>query len=127
MGKFKKITLPKASPVLYSDGIIFGNVLSVSGMLPTDAQGQLVGKGDISAQAEQVFQNIKAVLDEAGATFEDVVKLNIYLKDIGHRTQLGPIRVKYFGDHKPSSTLVAIADLANPDALLEIEVLAYLP
>jgi 2-iminobutanoate/2-iminopropanoate deaminase len=126
MSKVKKITFPKPVPVLFSDGIIFGDILSVSGMLPTDTQGQLIGKNDITLQTEQVFQNIKAVLDAAGASFEDVVKLTIYLRDIRHRTDLAPIRQKYFGDHKPSSTLVAVSGLANPDALLEIEALVYL-
>ncbi|TBL75256.1 RidA family protein [Paenibacillus thalictri] len=101
-------------------------VLLISGMLPTGGDGQLVGKGDPTAQAEQVFQNIGAVLSAAGATFADVVKLNIYLTDIGLRSAIAPVREACFGQNKPASTLQEISRLAHPDALLEVEAIAYL-
>jgi 2-iminobutanoate/2-iminopropanoate deaminase len=111
---------------LYSDGIIFGNILWISGMLPIDSKGDIVGKGDAALQAEQVFQNIYAVLERVHLAFNDVVKLFIYLKNIDDRAGLTLVRKSCFGDNLPASTLVEISSLAHPDALLEIEAVAYL-
>lgn len=126
MKTITRIQLPKKQAVLYSDGVLFENVLLISGMLPTDSDGQIVGLGDAAAQAEQVFKNIEAVLLEAGGSFSDIVKLNIYLTNIEDRSVISPVRQKYFGHDTPASTLLEISRLAHPDALLEIEAMAYL-
>jgi len=110
----------------YTDAVIFDNVLWISGMLGVDVSGKIVGKGDVIAQTEQVFKNIKTILDETNATFSDVVRVMVYLVDVNHRGLINPVRQKYFGDAKPVSTLVEISALADPDALIEIEVVAYL-
>ncbi len=128
MGKIERIQLPRSGTAtpMYSDAVRFGDNLSISGLLPIDEAGNLVGKDDAAAQTEQIFKNMKTVLDAAGATFEQVVKVNIYLVDIKYRGDIAPIRQKYFGDQKPSSTLVEVSRFAHPDALLEIEALVYL-
>ena len=110
----------------YTDGVKAGNTLWVSGMLPTDAAGNLVGAGDVVAQAEQVFKNIRAVLDSAGATFENVVKVTVYLRNMDDRPSINPVRQRYFGESRPASSLVEISHLAIPGALVEIDAVAYL-
>lgn len=127
MSTLRRLQMPqKSNTSLYSDAVIFGNMMVISGMLPTDESGRVVGLGDAKAQAEQVFQNIKAVLDAAGAQFSDIVKLSIFLTDIQLRSEIAPVRVRYFGDDKPASTLLEISRLALPDAMMEIEAMVYL-
>lgn len=96
-------------------------------MLPTDASGELVGVRDVVAQTEQVLDNIAAVLDHVGAGFEDVVKVVVYLTDAGDRPAVNTVRTRRFGAARPTSTLVQVAALAHPDALVEIDSLALLP
>lgn len=128
MGNIERIQMPKTNghQPLYSDGVRFGNTLWISGMLPTNAEGNIVGKGNVAAQTEQALLNMKAILETAGLGFEDVVKITIFLVDINHRSEIGAVRRKYFGDKLPASTLVEISRLANPDALIEIEAMAYI-
>jgi enamine deaminase RidA (YjgF/YER057c/UK114 family) len=127
MSKIRRLNLSANVSKLYSDAVLFGDCLSISGMLPVDEQGNIVGKGDAAAQAEQVFRNIGRLLKEAGADFSQVVKLNIYLTNVDDRTAIQPVRAKYFPPEAlPASTLLEISRLANPDALLEIEALVYL-
>ena len=103
-----------------------GNTIYVAGQTPVDADGNLVGKGDIEAQARQVFENIKKCLSSASATFENVVKINIYSTDIdSHITPVSKVRSDYFGEAVPS-TYVQIPRLVHPDWLLEIEAVAML-
>ncbi|WP_438311517.1 RidA family protein [Sporosarcina sp. FA9] len=110
----------------YTDGVVFGDMLWVSGMVSVDIDGNVVSQGDIVGQTEQVFQNIKFVLENAGATFKDIVKVTIYLCDINDREAVNTVRKKYFGEYKSASTLVEISQLVNPDLLVEIEAVAYL-
>ncbi|WP_161798262.1 RidA family protein [Aneurinibacillus tyrosinisolvens] len=124
MPNIQRINISKQEK-LYSDGVIFGNVLWISGMLPIDSKGDIVGKGDAALQGEQVFQNIHAVLEQAHLDFKDVVKLFIYLKNIDDRARIALVRKNCFGDNLPASTLVEVSSLAHPDALLEIEAVAY--
>lgn len=128
MSKIRRIQKLSRKPgtVLYSDAVIFGSLMIVSGMLPTDPQGRLVGLGDAEAQAEQVFQNIGSVLDTVEAGFSDIVKLTIYLTDISRRSDIAAVRERYFGDNKPASTLVEVSKLAIPDAWIEVEAMVYL-
>ncbi len=127
MSKIRRIQKnSRKTGVLYSDAVIFGNMMIVSGMLPTDHLGRLVGLGNAEIQAEQVFQNIKSVLDEAEVLFSDVVKLTIFLTDIQRRSEIASVRERYFGNDKPASTLVEVSRLSHPDALIEIEAMVYL-
>jgi 2-iminobutanoate/2-iminopropanoate deaminase len=121
----KRIQLQKNKKQLYSDAILFSNVLWISGMLPTDREGNLVGKGDPASQADMVFQKIKEVLEKQGLDFSHIVKISIYLCNIEDRLAISEVREKYFGEQFPTSTLVEVSRLAHPDALLEIEAVAY--
>jgi 2-iminobutanoate/2-iminopropanoate deaminase len=111
----------------YTDGVEAGGFLFVSGMLPLDANGDLVGAGDVVRQAEQVLDNVGAVLRAAGATFDDVVRVGVYLLNVADRPAVNTVRRRYFGDARPASTLVEVSALAIPDALVEIDAVALLP
>jgi 2-iminobutanoate/2-iminopropanoate deaminase len=110
----------------YTDAVISGDTLYISGMLGTDATGEIVGKGDIVLQTEQVFKNIESILDFAGVTFDRIAKVVVYVRNINDRKAIDPVRQSYFGKHRPASTLIEICALAHQDALIEIEAVAYL-
>ncbi len=104
-----------------------GKTIYVSGQVSQDAEGQLVGKGDLLAQAEQVYKNLGLALTGAGATFAAVVKLNVYV--VGFQSQqralLQSVREKYVSkENPPASTLVGVQALARADFLVEIEAVA---
>jgi 2-iminobutanoate/2-iminopropanoate deaminase len=111
----------------YTDAVVAGELLFVSGLIAVDRQGALVGADDVAAQTRQVFENLRAVLDEAGCRFEDVVKVTVYLTDVDDRPKINPVRQEAFGDARPASTLVEVSRLAVPGAKVEIEAVALIP
>lgn len=111
----------------YTDAVEASGFLYISGMLPVEANGELVGAGNVIRQAEQVLDNVAAVLTATGASFSDVVKVGVYLRDMADREAINTVRRRYFGDARPASTLVQVSALAHPDALVEIEAIAQLP
>jgi 2-iminobutanoate/2-iminopropanoate deaminase len=111
----------------YTDAVRAGDLLFVSGFVPVDGEGRLVGGDDVVAQARQVLANLGAVLAAVGATFADVVKVTVYLTDIADRARINPVRQEVFGQTRPASTLVEVSALAVPGAKLEIEAVALIP
>jgi 2-iminobutanoate/2-iminopropanoate deaminase len=111
----------------YTDAVRAGGLLFVSGIVPIDAEGNLVGEGDVPEQARQVFRNMDLCLKAAGCTFADVVKVVHYLTDVDDRPKINPVRIEFFGDARPASTLVEVSALVVPGALLEIEAVAAIP
>ena len=101
-----------------------GRTIYIAGQIALDAQGQLVGKGDLAAQTRQVFANLETALKAAGATFANVVKTNYYLRDASQIAIVREIRGKYFTSELPASTLVEVSRLTQPDFLIEIEMIA---
>ncbi len=101
-----------------------GRTIYIAGQVALDAKGQLVGEGDLAAQTRQVFANLETALKAAGATFNDVVKTNYYLRDAAQVQVIRDVRAKYFTKELPASTLVEVPRLANPGFLIEIEVIA---
>jgi 2-iminobutanoate/2-iminopropanoate deaminase len=99
----------------------------IAGQIAFDKEGKLVGAGDMAAQAEQVFKNLQAALESAGAKFSDVVKMNTYITDMAKAPAVREVRARYFGQSTPASTLVQVVALARPELLLEIEVIAVVP
>lgn len=117
----------QAEPIShYTDAVRAGELLFVSGCVPVDSEGRLVGGDDVVAQARQVFANVAAILTAAGASFADVVKVTLYLTDIDDRPLINPVRQELFGDTRPASTLVEVSRLAIPGAKLEVEAVALL-
>jgi 2-iminobutanoate/2-iminopropanoate deaminase len=129
LSRRKEIRVPElAEPIShYTDAVRAGELLFVSGVVPVDGEGRLVGGDDVVAQARQVLANLGAVLAAAGATFADVVKVTVYLADIADRARINPVRQEVFGAARPASTLVEVSALAVPGAKLEIEAVALVP
>ena len=125
----EEIRVPgQAEPIShYTDAVRAGDLLFVSGCVPVDGEGRLVGGDDVVAQARQVFANVGAILEAGGATFADVVKVTVYLTDIADRVRINPVRQELFGDARPASTLVEVSALAIPGAKLEVEAVALVP
>jgi reactive intermediate/imine deaminase len=104
-----------------------GILLFVSGQVAFDADGTLVGEGDMARQTEQVFQNLKAVLEANGGTFEHVVKLSTFMTDISQLQAMRDVRARHLPDPPPASTTVEVSGLFRPEALIEVEAVAAIP
>ena len=111
----------------YADAVRAGDLLFVSGMPALDGDGELVGPGDVVAQFAQVLANLRAVLDAAGATPADVVKVSVFLTDVDDRPRINPLRQEFFGSARPASTLVEVSRLPVPGMLVEMEAVVQLP
>jgi reactive intermediate/imine deaminase len=111
----------------YTDAVRVGQLLFVSGCVPVDGEGRLVGGDDVVEQARQTFANVGAVLDAAGSSFADVVKVTVFLTDIDDRPKINPVRQEVFGESRPASTLVEVSRLAIPGAKIEVEAVAVVP
>ena len=117
-----------AEPVShYTDAVVAGGFIFIAGMIADDATGALVGAGDVVAQTEQIFENIEAILARLDASIHDVVKLVVYVTDIDDRVAINTVRARRFGETRPTSTLVQVSALVNPDARIEIETVALVP
>ncbi|MBI4485985.1 MAG: RidA family protein [Acidobacteria bacterium] len=99
-------------------------IVYVAGQVARAKDGKVVGERDMKAQAEQVFKNLEAALAAAGAKFSDVVKMTTYTTDMSQSQAIRDVRVRYFGDTVPASTMVGVPTLANAAYMLEIEVIA---
>lgn len=109
----------------YSQAVKIGNILYTSGQISLDpATGNLV-EGDFSAHARRVFENMRAVLREAGADFGHVVKATVYVTDLANFQALNAIYAEYFGDHKPARSTVEVSALPK-GAAVEIDLIAVL-
>lgn len=118
-----------ADPVRFGSptslGIRVGSFIFISGMMPWDIERKVVGVGDIEAQTRQALGNMTAVLEAAGASLHDIVKITFFLTDIRNKGGVWQVRKEMFGAHRPASTLVAVGSLVDPLALLEVEAIAY--
>lgn len=106
-----------------------GRQVHISGQVALNAMGELVGKGDLAAQTEQVFVNLKTALASVGADFSKVFKMVTYVVNLTPETlpEVRNVRRRHLGDGPyPASTLVGVTSLVNPDFLIEIEVIAAL-
>lgn len=112
----------------YSQGILAegGKLLFIAGQTASDANGNVVGKGDIKAQTRQVFDNIKAVLEAAGGSFDNMVMTTTYITDRKYREGYNEVRRDIYKKDPPTSTLVIVSGLANEDYMIEIAGIAVL-
>ncbi|HEU4326738.1 MAG TPA: RidA family protein [Roseiflexaceae bacterium] len=105
-----------------------GRTVYISGQVALDAAGVLVGPGDMGAQTEQVFENLRAALAAAGADFGHVVKLTFFLVDIGQSAAVREVRNRYIDSAcPPASSAVEVRRLFRDDLLVEIEAVAVVP
>ena len=124
----EEIRVPgQAEPIShYTDAVRAGDLLFVSGCVPVDSEGKLVGGGDVVAQTRQALENVGRVLEAAGLTFADVAKVTVYLTDVDDRPKINPVRREFFGKTRPASTLVEVSRLTIPGAKVEIEAVAVI-
>lgn len=108
----------------YAQGKQVGDTLYVAGQAAIEPDGTLVGKGDMKAQARKTFQNIRTILELAGFKMSDVVKITTFITDISRFGEMLAARAEAFGKHLPASSAVAVAALAQPDLLIEVEAIA---
>jgi enamine deaminase RidA (YjgF/YER057c/UK114 family) len=111
----------------YAAAVVAGNLLFVSGILPLDAHGKLVGGDDAGAQAAHVLAVLKQILEAAGSSLENVAKVTVFMTDLSRRAAVAEARMACFGRCRPASTLVEVSGLISPGALVEIDAVAIMP
>ena len=126
----KETVLPAgmSRPTGYSYAVKKGGTpVFIAGQVALDADGKLVGEGDASAQTEQVYRNLRTVVEACGGTMDDIVKITVYTTDIAHRPAIASVRERAFPSGQyPASTFVVISSLAQPGFLVEIEAIAMI-
>jgi enamine deaminase RidA (YjgF/YER057c/UK114 family) len=112
----------------YSQGleITGGKLVFVAGQTASDKDGNVVGKGDIKAQTAQVFANLRAVLEAAGGTLDNLVMTTTYITDRTYREGYNEVRREQYKKDPPTSTLVIVSGLAHPDYMIEIAGIAVI-
>src|SRR5262245_17062622 len=121
-------------PVPFSQGWKCGDFIFVGGQISSDQTGKTIGIGDIETQTRNVFENIRKVLNEAGADMRDVVKFNTYYTFEGEGEEIREfwekmtaVRLEFFEEPGPVGTAVRVAGFAYPGLLIEVEAIAYVP
>ena len=118
-------TLPPPSGYNHVVDSPAGRIIYISGQVPLDPAGRLVGEGDIEVQARQVFGNLSAALEAAGASWQDVVKLSFFVVDVSQMASVRAVRDEYVNTQDPpASTLIEVSSLFRDDVLIEVEAVA---
>src|SRR6202171_4707183 len=104
-----------------------GRLVFISGMTARRADGTIAGIGDIEAQTRQVCENIKAAVEEAGGTLDDVCRVDVYVRNMEHFDLIHKVRREYFKPPAPASTIVEVCKMPSPEYLIEINAIAVLP
>jgi 2-iminobutanoate/2-iminopropanoate deaminase len=107
--------------------VTVGRLVFLSGCIASDEHGKIVGGADAGAQARQVHENMKKLLTTVGATFGDICKVTVFVKNMDDREKINTVRKEYFGASRPASTLVEVSRFTREGALVEIEAMAVLP
>ena len=106
---------------------VSGQLIFVSGLTARDDTGALVGRGDVRAQTRKILKNLSAILAEAGATLEDVVKVTVFIRNMDRDFRaIHEVRAEFFPNNPPASTMVEVSRLVDPDHLIEIEAIAVI-
>ena len=101
-------------------------LLFLAGQVPYDADGRAAHRGDFVAQARHVFGAVRAHVEAAGGTLNDVVKITTYVTDVRYRMDFRAVRDEFFGARGPASTMVQVASLSHPDYMIEVEAIAVI-
>jgi reactive intermediate/imine deaminase len=104
-----------------------GRTVYVSGQVSMDAGGNVVGEGDVRAQTEKVLENVANVVEEAGGSLNDIVKVTVFITDMAHYDGIHEVRRRHFGEPYPASSMVEVSALIDPRLLVEIEAVAVIP
>jgi 2-iminobutanoate/2-iminopropanoate deaminase len=122
----KKVIASGAAPAAigpYSQAVLSGGLAFLSGQIPLDPQTGQIVEGDIAAQTARVLENVKAVLEACGSSFEQVLKTTVYLKDLGEFARMNEVYARYFPTAPPARSTVEVARLPR-DARVEIDLIA---
>jgi reactive intermediate/imine deaminase len=111
-------------PFRLSQGYRVGDLLFISGQAAIDVQGRIVGVGDFEAQAKQTFENLERVLQAGGSSLKNVIKVTIFLTDMGYFDRIVELRGRWFTAPYPADTIVEVSSLYSPNAMIEIEAIA---
>jgi len=103
-----------------------GRLVFISGMTARRNDGSIAGIGDIEAQTRQVCENLKAAIEAAGGTLDDICRVDVYVRNMEHFEQIHEVRREYFKAPAPASTMVEVSKMASPDYLIEINAIAVL-
>ena len=112
------------APYKVSQGFRVGDLIFVSGQAAVDDSGNIVGVGDFEAQARQTYKNLARVLEAGGSGLAKIVKMNVYIKEMGNFATILALREEYFSPPYPAETLVEVSALALPELEVEIEAVA---
>jgi reactive intermediate/imine deaminase len=104
-----------------------GKLVFISGMTARRADGSIAGVGDIEVQTRQVCENLKAAVETAGGSMDDIVRVDVYVRNMEHFDAIHKVRREYFKAPAPASTMVEICKMTSPDYLIEINAIAVLP
>ncbi len=104
-----------------------GRLVFISGMTARRADGSIAGIGDIEAQTRQVCENIKAAVEAAGGSMDDICRVDVYVRNIEQFAEIHKVRKEYFNAPVPASTMVEVAKMVSPDYLIEISAIAVIP
>ena len=104
-----------------------GKLVFLSGMTARRADGTIAGVGDIEAQTRQVCENLKAAVEAAGGTMDDICRVDVYVRNMEHFDKIHKVRREYFKAPAPASTMVEVTKMTSPDYLIEINAIALVP
>jgi reactive intermediate/imine deaminase len=104
-----------------------GRLVFISGMVARKADGTMAGIGDIEVQTRQVCENLKAAVEAAGGTMDDICRVDVYIRNMEQFPGIHKIRAEYFKEPLPASTMVEVTKMTSPDALIEINAIAVVP
>jgi reactive intermediate/imine deaminase len=104
-----------------------GRLVFISGMTARRADGSIAGIGDVEAQTRQVCENLKAAVEAAGGTLDDICRVDVYVRNMEHFDQIHKVRREYFKAPAPASTMVEVCKMTSPDCLIEINAIAAIP
>src|SRR5512133_2274607 len=104
-----------------------GRIVFISGMTSRRADGTIAGIGDIEAQTRQVCENVKAAIEAAGGTMDDICRVDVYVRNLEHFERIHRVRREYFKAPPPASTMVEVSKFTSPDYLIEMSAIALIP
>jgi len=104
-----------------------GTFVFISGMTARRPDGSIAGIGNVEEQTRQVCENVKAAVEEAGGTLDDIVRVDVYVRNMEHFETIHKVRREYFTGIAPASTMVEVNKFTSPDYLIEINAIAVLP
>src|SRR5204862_7928157 len=121
-----EVKAPELYPMFSADAVRYGDLIFVSGCVAADSEGNIVSD-DLATQTRKTLDNLRMVLQAAGADLKDVLKTTVFMLDISQRGVTHEIRQEYFGDSPPASTMVEVKGLGRPEYLIEIDAIAAVP